>query len=112
AVREAFEAMARRRPLVLVLDDIHWGEPTFLDLVEHIADWTRDAPILLIAIARVELLETRPMWGGGRRSATTVRLEALSELEGEELVDGLLGQADVPAAFRRQVSEAAEGNPL
>ena len=112
AVREAFEAMARRRPLVLVLDDIHWGEPTFLDLVEHIADWTRDAPILLVAMARVELLETRPMWGGGRRWATTVRLEALSELEGEELVGSLLGRADVPAAFRRQVSQAAEGNPL
>jgi class 3 adenylate cyclase/tetratricopeptide (TPR) repeat protein len=112
AVREAFEAMARRRPLVLVLDDIHWGEPTFLDLVEHIADWARDAPILLIAMARVELLETRPAWGTGRRRATTVRLEALSEAQGEELVDGLLGRADVPAAFRRRVSQAAEGNPL
>jgi hypothetical protein len=112
AVREAFEAMARRRPLVLVLDDIHWGEPTFLDLVEHIADWARDAPILLIAMARVELLETRPAWGAGRRRATTVRLQALSEAQGEELVDSLLGRADVPAAFRRRVSHAAEGNPL
>jgi len=112
AVREAFEAMARRRPLVLVLDDIHWGEPTFLDLVEHIADWTRHAPILLIAMARVELLEARPLWGTGRRRATTVRLEALSEAQGEELVDSLLGRADVPPAFRRRVSQAAEGNPL
>jgi class 3 adenylate cyclase/tetratricopeptide (TPR) repeat protein len=112
AVREAFEAMARRRPLVLVLDDIHWGEPTFLDLVEHIADWARDAPILLLAMARVELLEARPLWGTGRRRATTVRLEALSEAQGEELVDSLLGRADVPAAFRRRVSQAAEGNPL
>ena len=112
AVREAFEAMARRRPLVLVLDDIHWGEPTFLDLVEHIADWTRNAPILLVAMARVELLEARPMWGEGRRWATTVRLEALSEVEGEELVDSLLGQADISALLRRQVSQAAEGNPL
>ncbi|MGZ6299590.1 MAG: AAA family ATPase, partial [Candidatus Limnocylindria bacterium] len=56
AVRKTFEAIARRTPLVLVLDDIHWGEPTFLDLVEHVADWTRDAPILLIAMARSELL--------------------------------------------------------
>jgi class 3 adenylate cyclase/tetratricopeptide (TPR) repeat protein len=112
AVREAFEAMARRRPLVLVLDDIHWGEPTFLDLVEHVADWARDAPILLLAIARVELLETRPAWGAGRPRATTVRLEPLSQVEGEELVDSLLGRAEVPAAFRRRVSQAAEGNPL
>jgi class 3 adenylate cyclase len=112
AVRESFEAMARRRPLVLVLDDIHWGEPTFLDLVEHIADWTRDAPILLIAVARVELLESRPAWGSGRVRATTVRLDALSEAQGEELVDSLLGRADVPASLRRRVSQAAEGNPL
>jgi class 3 adenylate cyclase/tetratricopeptide (TPR) repeat protein len=112
AVREAFEAMARRRPLVLVLDDIHWGEPTFLDLMEHIADWTRDAPILLIAMARLELLEARPLWGAGRPRATTVRLEALSEAQGEELVDSLLGRAEVPAAFRRRVSQAADGNPL
>lgn len=112
AVREAFEAMARRRPLVLVLDDIHWGEPTFLDLVEHIADWTRDAPILLIAMARLELLVARPLWGDGRRRATTVQLEALSEADGEELVDSLLGRAEMPAAFRRRVTQAAEGNPL
>jgi class 3 adenylate cyclase len=112
AVRETFEVMARRRPLVLVLDDIHWGEPTFLDLVENIADWTRDAPILLVAIARLELLDSRPGWGEGRQGATTVRLEALSEAEGEELVDSLLGRAELPAGFPRRVSEAAEGNPL
>ncbi len=112
AVRKTFEALARRRPLVLVLDDIHWGEPTFLDLVEHIADWTRDAPILLIAVARVELLETRPLWGGGKRWATTVQLEPLSEIESEELVGSLLGQAELPAGFRTRVSQAAEGNPL
>ncbi len=112
AVRKTFEALARGKPLVLVLDDIHWGEPTFLDLVEHIADWTRDAPILLIAMARSELLEKRPAWGGGKRSATIVQLEPLSELESEELVGSLLGQADLPADFRTRVSQAAEGNPL
>ncbi|MBA3688153.1 MAG: AAA family ATPase [Chloroflexi bacterium] len=112
AVRKTFEALARGRPLVLVLDDTHWGEPTFLDLVEHIADWTRDAPILLIVMARSELLEKRPAWGGGKRSATTVQLEPLSEVESEELVGSLLGQADLTGAFRARVSSAAEGNPL
>ena len=112
AVRKTFEALARRKPLVLVLDDIHWGEPTFLDLVEHVADWTRDAPILLIAMARSELLEKRPAWGGGKRSATTVQLEPLSDLESDELVGSLLGDADLPADFRVRVSQAAEGNPL
>ena len=112
AVRKTFEALARRRPLVLVLDDIHWGEPTFLDLVEHVSDWTRDAPILLIAMARSELLEKRPAWGGGKRSATTVQLEPLSDLESDELVASLLGGAEVPPDFRVRVSQAAEGNPL
>ena len=112
AVRKTFEALARRRPLVLVLDDIHWGEPTFLDLVEHIADWTRDAPILLIAVARVELLETRPLWGGGKRWATTVQLDALSGLQSEELVASLLGHAELPAGFRARIGQVAEGNPL
>jgi class 3 adenylate cyclase/tetratricopeptide (TPR) repeat protein len=112
AVRKTFEALARRKPLVLVLDDIHWGEPTFLDLVEHMGDWTRDAPILLIAMARSELLEKRPAWGGGKRSATTVQLEPLSDLESDELVASLLSGADVPSDFRVWVNRAAEGNPL
>jgi class 3 adenylate cyclase len=64
AIRKTFEALARIKPLILVFDDIHWGEPTFLDLIEHMADWTRDAPILLTAMARAELLEKRPTWGG------------------------------------------------
>ncbi|MEP6808283.1 MAG: adenylate/guanylate cyclase domain-containing protein, partial [Chloroflexota bacterium] len=112
AVRKTFEALARGKPLVLVLDDIHWGESTFLDLVEHLADWTRDAPILLIAMARSELLEKRPAWGGGKRSATTVQLEPLSAGESEELLGSLLGKAELSADFRARVSAAAEGNPL
>lgn len=112
AIRKTFEAMARARPLVLVFDDIHWGEPTFLDLVEHIADWTRDAPILLIAMARPELLEKRPAWSGGKRWVTTMQLEPLSDVESEELVTSLLGRADLPPEFRAHISHAAEGNPL
>ncbi|MGH2392911.1 MAG: ATP-binding protein, partial [Candidatus Limnocylindria bacterium] len=112
AIRKTFEAMARRRPLVLVFDDVHWGEPTFLDLVDHIADWTRDAPILLIAMARPELLEKRPAWGGGKRWATTIQLEPLTEVESEQLVAGLLGRAQLPVEFKTLVGQAAEGNPL
>ena len=112
AVRKAFEALARRKPLILVFDDVHWGEPTFLDLVEHIAEWTRDAPILLVAMARADLLVKRPAWGGGKRSATTVQLEALSDLESDELLSNLLGQAELPAGLRARIGQAAEGNPL
>jgi len=112
AIRKTFEALARNRPLILVFDDVHWGEPTFLDLVEHMADWTRDAPILLIAMARAELLEKRPAWGGGKRWVTTMSLEPLSDVESEELVTSLLGRAELPAELRGQISHAAEGNPL
>ena len=78
-IRTFVEALARRRPLVLVFDDIHWGESTFLDLVDYIADWARDAPILLLCLARPELHELRPQWGGGKLNATSVHLEPLSE---------------------------------
>ena len=96
----------------LVFDDVHWGEPTFLDLVEHIADWTRDAPILLIGMARPELLEKRPAWGGGKRSATTMPLEPLSEIESDELVASLLGRPSCRSSVAARSADAAEGNPL
>ena len=57
-------ALARERPLALVVEDIHWAEPTLLDLIEHLADWTRDAPLLLLCLARPELLDERPAWAG------------------------------------------------
>src|SRR5262249_12240700 len=60
AVRRLFEALARAGPLVVVVDDVHWAESTFLDLIEHVADFSRDFPILLICIARPELFDTRP----------------------------------------------------
>ena len=63
AIRRFFEASARERPLVLVFDDVHWGEPTFLDLVEHIADWSRGSPILLLCMARSDLLEVAARLG-------------------------------------------------
>jgi DNA-binding SARP family transcriptional activator/tetratricopeptide (TPR) repeat protein len=111
AVRTLFEALARRRPLVLVFDDIHWGEPTFLELIEYIADWTREVPLLLVCIARPELLDIRAGWGGGKLNATAVLLEPLSEDESRQLVDNL-ADATVNAATRRRVIEAAEGNPF
>ena len=81
--------LLERAPLVLVFDDIHWGESTFLDLVEHVADWSRAAPILLVCIARPELLEVRPGWGGGKLNATSILLEPLSDIESVELVENL-----------------------
>src|SRR5439155_11665071 len=111
-MRKVLEALARRSPLVLVFDDLNWAEPTFLDLLEHIADWSRDAPILLVGMARPELTEMRPGWAGGKRNATTIFLEALSAEDCATLIHNLLGQAALAAEVQNRVQAAAEGNPL
>jgi predicted ATPase/class 3 adenylate cyclase len=111
-VRKLLEAVAAERPLVVAFDDIHWGEPTFLDLIEHVADLSRNAPILLLCTARPELLDARPGWSGGKLNATTVLLEPLSSPETDELISVLLGSARLDDALRARIREAAEGNPL
>ena len=112
AFRMLLESLAHRRPVVLVLDDLHWAEPTLLDLIEHICDWTRAAPILLACLARQELLDVRPGWGGGKQYATTVTLEPLSEAESHELVGSLLGDVSLGGPLAEKIASAAEGNPL
>ena len=100
--------IARDRPLVLVFDDVHWGEPTFLDLVEHIADWSRGSPILLLCMARADLLDVRPGWGGGKLNAATVSLEPLTEEQAGALVANLLGSAELAGRGR---SSGSSGRP-
>src|SRR6185312_8189218 len=92
-----------------VFDDIHWGEETFLDLVEHVADLSRDAPILLLCSARPELLDRRPGWAGGKVNATTVLLEPLRPEDADAMIVSL-GRVDATLADR--IRDAAEGNPL
>jgi class 3 adenylate cyclase/tetratricopeptide (TPR) repeat protein len=111
AIRRLFEALAREQPVVLILDDLHWAEPTLLDVVQHVTEWARNAPLLLLGIARPELLDQRPTWGGERVNATAIRLEPLSSQESAELVANLLG-AELDEAARKRIAEAAEGNPL
>ena len=112
AVRKLFEHLARAGPLVVVFDDIHWAEPTFLDLIEHLADWTRDASVLLLCVARPELLEIRTGWSGGKMNATSILLEPLAADDASLLVDNLLGPAQIPPVARDRILAAAEGNPL
>ena len=111
-VRKLLEARAVERPLIVVLDDLHWGEPAFFDLVEQVADLSRDAPILLLCLARPELLDRRPGWSGGKLNATSVLLEPLAADETDELIDGLLDGHPLDISLRRRISAAAEGNPL
>jgi class 3 adenylate cyclase/tetratricopeptide (TPR) repeat protein len=112
SVRKLFEAAAAKRPLVIVFDDLHWAEPTFLDLIEHVVDWSRGAPILLLCLARPEFLERRTGWGGGKLNATTVLLESLSAEETDELIDALLAGGDLDPSLRDRIRTAADGNPL
>jgi class 3 adenylate cyclase len=105
AYRKLFEALAAEQPLVLVLEDIHWAEPTLLELVEHVVEWTRDAPILILCLARPELLDDRPGWPGER-----LRLEPLRDEQVDALMSALT--EDLEAAERKRIAEAAEGNPL
>ena len=112
AVRAFFECLAARQALVVVFDDVHWGEETFLDLVEHLVGWSRGAPILLLCMARPELVDARPSWSGGKLNATTVLLEPLSEDECAELVANLVGEESVADEVQHRIAGAAEGNPL
>ncbi|HEU5216962.1 MAG TPA: adenylate/guanylate cyclase domain-containing protein [Gaiellaceae bacterium] len=107
--RKLLEQEAQEQPLVCLLDDLHWGEETLLDLVEHVADLSRDAPLLLLCMARPELLERRPSWGGGKWNATTVLLEPLDAAETERLLAELGGVGD---ELRERIVRVAEGNPL
>jgi class 3 adenylate cyclase/tetratricopeptide (TPR) repeat protein len=107
AVRRLFEALARERPLLVILEDVHWAEPTLLDLVEHVSRWSRDSPILLLCVARPELLEERPQWDG-----VLVRLEPLSAGEATELLDTLDIGGILSSKLRERVADTAQGNPL
>ena len=112
AVRRFLENLATRRPVVFVIDDLNWGEPTLFDLVEYVADWSREVPLLLLCLARTELLDRRPGWGGGKLNASSMLLEPLSELGSEELIRNLLGTTEIAQPLRAEIVQAAEGNPL
>jgi class 3 adenylate cyclase/tetratricopeptide (TPR) repeat protein len=107
--RKLLEQRAQERPVVCVLDDLHWAEETLLDLVEHVADLSRDAPLLLLCMARPELLDRRPSWGGGKWNATSVLLEPLDAEETEQLLVGLGG---IGSELHARIVQVAEGNPL
>jgi class 3 adenylate cyclase/tetratricopeptide (TPR) repeat protein len=112
AFRRLLELLAGRGPLVVVLDDLHWAEPGLLDLVEHVADYGRGAPILLVAMARPEFLEDRPGWAGGKLNATTLLLEPLGDAEATQLLAALAGPVTLPEAATGPITKAAGGNPL
>jgi class 3 adenylate cyclase/tetratricopeptide (TPR) repeat protein len=112
AAREWVERMAHDLPLVLVFEDIHWAEDALLDLIEHLAEWVRDAPLLIIGLARAELLDVRPGWGGGRLRATAIELDPLGREESEELVEALAADGALDDEAKQALLDKTEGNPL
>jgi class 3 adenylate cyclase/tetratricopeptide (TPR) repeat protein len=112
AMRKVLEALARRRPLVLVVDDLQWGEQPLVDLIEHVAEWARDAPMLLLIMARPDLLDARPSWGDGKLNATSVLLEPLADAEAADLLRHLVGPVRLDDTTVARILAIAEGNPL
>jgi predicted ATPase len=112
AGREWAEQLADVQPLVLVFEDIHWAEDPLFELIEHLATWVREAPLLLITLARPALLTVRPGWGGGRLRAASIELDPLREDEARELVDVLLPEDGLPEPVYTDLLEKTEGNPL
>ena len=86
-IRRLLESLAAERPVILYVDDLQWAEPILLDLLDHIVELSRGAPILVLCVARPELLEDRPGWGGGKLNATSVLLEPLGASDCEALLD-------------------------
>jgi class 3 adenylate cyclase/tetratricopeptide (TPR) repeat protein len=112
AWRRFFEALARERPLVIVIEDLHWADDGLLDWLDGFVDRSRDLPAYVVCTARPELLQRRPDWGGGKRNATTLTLPPLSADDTERLVRTLLDDRDVSDEELAAVVARAEGNPL
>ena len=107
-IRKQLEAFAAEKPLVVCFEDVHWGEATFLDLVQYLKGWIQEGPVLLLCLARPDLLENRPDWPRNEPDATALTLDPLSDVESTQLLELL----DAPHAARERIAEAAEGNPL
>lgn len=112
AVRKLLATAAREQPLVILFEDVHWAEPTFLELIEHLATTTEGVPILLVAAARTDLFDVRPDFGGAVAGATKLELHPLDAAESRMLIEQLVGDAGAAADLPDRVFEAAEGNPL
>src|SRR5206468_2727728 len=112
AWRRFLEALAEQRPLVLVLEDLHWADEGLLDFVDEFFDWLSGVPLLIVCSARPELLERRPGWGGGKLNASTLGLSPLSQEQTSLLISHVLKRSLLPAEIQQALLRRSEGNPL
>jgi len=110
AWRLYFERMAEQYLVTMVFEDLHWADPGTLDFIDHMLEWSRNVPILIVTLARPELLEVRPDWGAGRRNFLALDLEPLAEGPMRELLKGLV--PDLSESAVRSIVARAEGIPL
>ena len=112
AARRLLETLAQSRPLLVVFEDLHWAESTFIDLVESLAVQRGRLPIILVCVARPELLEQRPAWAAGTERAISIDLAPLADGSAAALLDSLAGDQRIPPSTRTRLLETAAGNPL
>jgi class 3 adenylate cyclase/tetratricopeptide (TPR) repeat protein len=112
AWRRFLEALAERRPLVLVFEDLHWADDGTLDFVDHLVDWATGVPIFVVCTARPELLDRRPGWGGGKLNASTQALSPLGDQDTARLISEVLARPVLSAETQSALLERAGGNPL
>ena len=112
AVRRCLEILSSRRPLILDIEDIHWAEPTLLDLLRYVVDFSVEAPVVVVCSSRRDILEEHPEWGQERENAATIMLEPLSDEESSTVVENMLGSGALDQRVRERIIQAAEGNPL
>ena len=110
AWRTFFERVASKGVVVMLFEDLQWADPGTLDFIEHVLEWTRNVPILIVTLARPELLEQRPGWGAGKRAFLALDLQALDDASMRELLGGLV--VGLPEAAVRSIVTRAEGIPL
>ncbi len=110
ATRKLFERLAAEQPLVVVIEDAHWAEAAFLDLVEYVAQHVTDS-LLVVCAARPDLLEARPAWAE-KPGWLRLDLQPLTQADSARLIENQLGDSDLPPQVCERVVRAAEGNPL
>jgi class 3 adenylate cyclase/tetratricopeptide (TPR) repeat protein len=112
AAREWAQLMAQTQPLSLVFEDIHWAEEPLLELIEHMTAWVRDGSLMILCLARPELLDVRPEWGGGRVRAAAIELEPLRKEDSEVLIEALAEAGTISPGTKRALLDKTGGNPL
>ncbi len=111
SVRRLLEELAEDATAVLVVEDVHWAEPTLLDLLDGLVDWMRDSPLLVVCTARPDIYERREGWGG-RPGATTLSLRPLARADVDRLIENLINHPTLDDEAKQRIAAAAEGNPL